>query len=353
MTRESAPGAAPAPAGATASVAWVSVRSLLRGFGKSCISVGVLILMFVAYQLWGTGFAEQRAQDRLRHQFATIGLPSRSPTTAPLTTAPPTEPPPTVGDGPTTTQTAPTPAPTGAPVPAMPAASEGAAIGLLRIPSIGVNVAVVEGVGVDDLKDGPGHYPRTPYPGQAGNAAIAGHRTTYGAPFYRLDELKTGDDLFVATKASSVPWHYKMVSAHDVDPSEVSVLNPTTDNILTLTTCTPRFTAAKRLIVVFKLIGAVDPQPSATPPDQHPTVGTLPASDTAPARPVGSLSGQGISTLPAIGWGLLCAALWFGAWLIGRGRKRRYLVYGLVLPVFLLALFFFFENFARFVPANI
>ena len=327
----------------------VSVRTLLRGFGKSCISVGVLILLFVAYQLWGTGFAEQRAQDRLRRQFATIGLPGRTPTTAP----PASEPPPTVSGSPTTAPAAPTTTSTPSPVPPASAASEGSAIGLLRIPAIGVNVAVVEGVGVDDLKDGPGHYPRTPYPGQAGNAAIAGHRTTYGAPFYRLDELKAGDDLFVATKASSVPWHYQMVSAHDVDPTEVSVLNPSTDNILTLTTCTPRFTAAKRLIVVFKLIGAVDPQPVAPPPSQSPTIGTLPAADTTPGRPVGSLSGQATSTTPAVQWGLLCAALWFGAWLIGRSRRRRYLVYGLVLPAFLVCLFFFFENFARFVPANI
>ena len=335
-------------------MAGVSVRTLLRGFGKSCISVGVLILLFVAYQLWGTGFAEQRAQDRLRRQFAAIGIPGGpAPTAAPVA-----EPPPTVSGGLTTTLTAPnltapTTTTTGAPVPPAPAASEGTAIGLLRIPAIGVNVAVVEGVGVDDLKDGPGHYPRTPYPGQAGNAAIAGHRTTYGAPFYRLDELRAGDDLYVATKASSVPWHYQMVSEHDVDPTEVSVLNPSTDNILTLTTCTPRFTAAKRLIVVFKLIGAVDPQPSAPPPSQSPSAGTIPASDTAPGRPVGSLSGQGTSTAPAIEWGLVCAALWFGAWLIGRSRRRRYFVYGLVLPVFLVSLFFFFENFARFVPANI
>ncbi|GAC1315464.1 MAG: hypothetical protein NVSMB12_11090 [Acidimicrobiales bacterium] len=310
------------------------IRTLLRWIGKSCISSGTLILLFVAYQLWGTGLAEQRAQDRLRRQFNTPVAASARP-------AAPPEPSPTVGATSTTSTTA-------AP---LPAAAEGSAIGLLRIPAIGVDVAIVEGVGVDNLKDGPGHYPKTPYPGQAGNAAIAGHRTTYGAPFYRLDELKAGDDLFVATRASPKPWHYQLVSEHDVPPTDVSVLDPSTDNILTLTTCTPRFTAQKRLIAVFKLIGAVDPHPVAAPAAAAPAVSSGPQAETVPAK-VGSLSGQGASTVPAVAWGLVCAAIWLGAWLIGR-RGRRWAVYAGATPLFLVCLFFFFENFARFVPANI
>lgn len=290
----------------------------------------MLILLFVAYQLWGTGIAEQHAQDRLRRQFDTPVAAGIHPTT--------TEPAPTVGAGPTTTST----------VAPLPAPSEGAAIGLLRIPSIGVNVAIVEGVGVENLKDGPGHYPNTPYPGQAGNAAIAGHRTTYGAPFYHLDELKPGDDLYVATRASPNPWHYQFVSEHDVSPTDVSVLDPTPDNRLTLTTCTPRFSAAKRLIAVFKLVGAVDPRPVV------PAVTSGPVSSAAlggSTQTIG-LSGKGATTRPAILWALVCAAIWLGAWLVAR-RGRRWLVYALATPVFLVCLFFFFENFARFVPANI
>ena len=312
------------------------IRTLLRWIGKSCISSGTLILHFVAYQLWGTGLAEQRAQDRLRRQFNTpVEASARPPATAPTTEASPT-----VGGPTTSTSSAP-----------LPAAEDGAAIGLLRIPSIGVDVAIVEGVGVDNLKDGPGHYPKTPYPGQAGNAAIAGHRTTYGAPFYRLDELKPGDDLYVATRASPKPWHYQLVSEHDVPPTDVSVLDPSSDNILTLTTCTPRFTAQKRLIAVFKLIGAVDPRPVATPVTAAPGVSSGPLPGAAPVR-VGSLSGQGASTVPAVAWGLVCAAVWLGAWLLGR-RGRRWAVYAGATPIFLVCLFFFFENFARFVPANI
>ena len=295
----------------------------------------MLILLFVAYQLWGTGLAEQRSQDRLRRQFNTPVAASARPAT------PSTEPSPTVSGGSTTTTTA-------AP---LPAPETGAAIGLLRIPSIGVDVAIVEGVGVDNLKEGPGHYPRTPYPGQAGNAAIAGHRTTYGAPFYRLDELKPGDDLYVATRASPKPWHYQLVSEHDVAPTDVSVLDPSPDNTLTLTTCTPRFTAQKRLIAVFKLIGAVDPRPVAAPVTPGPAVGGGALAGSEPLK-VGSLSGQGASTTPAVVWGLVCAAIWLGAWLIGR-RRHKWLVYAAATPIFLVCLFFFFENFARFVPANI
>ena len=85
--------------------------------------------------------------------------------------------------------------------PGRPAArpAEGDAIAHLRIPAIGVDKIVVEGVQVADLKRGPGHYPDSPLPGQPGNAAIAGHRTTYGAPFNRLDELEQGDEILVTT----------------------------------------------------------------------------------------------------------------------------------------------------------
>ena len=76
---------------------------------------------------------------------------------------------------------------------AVPDFAAGDVMALLQIPSIGVETYVVSGVQPADLKHGPGHYPDTPMPGQLGNSAIAGHRTTYGQPFYRLDELKPGD----------------------------------------------------------------------------------------------------------------------------------------------------------------
>ena len=77
----------------------------------------------------------------------------------------------------------------------------------IHIPKIGLDRAVVQGVGVPDLRKGPGHYPDSPMPGQLGNAAIAGHRTTYGAPFNRIDELAPGDEITIVTVVGHVPLH--------------------------------------------------------------------------------------------------------------------------------------------------
>jgi len=223
------------------------VRTVLRGLGKTCISAGCLILMFVAYQLWGTGIAEARSQRALKRQFAALTSPSTTSTSTTQTT-----------EGGTDSTAVPTSTSTTVPNP-LPPPPTGSAVAIIKIPKIGVDSAVVQGVGVSDLEKGPGHYPRTPMPGQPGNAAIAGHRTTYGAPFYRLDELHAGDDIFVSTRDGT--YDYKVMFAHAVSPSDVAVLDSTTDNRLTLTTCTPRFTATQRLVVVSQLAGPVDPRP--------------------------------------------------------------------------------------------
>jgi len=144
-----------------------------------------------------------------------------------------------------------------------------------------------------------------------------------------------------------------------VSPNDVAVLNPSSDNRLTLTTCTPRFTASKRLVVVSRLVGAVDPRPPALQ-TVRPVPATIPGDTTGTTTlppaiagvDVGSLSGQGASTAPAILWAIVCAAVWALAWVAGR-RWPRWIAYAAATPVFLLSLWFFFENFARFVPANL
>jgi sortase A len=307
---------APDPGPPVATLTGMGVRRALRGIGKTSIAAGILILLFVAYQLWGTGIAESHSQHALRKQFAA----EPSPTVTPTTTA-----------GARTD-----------PATSLPAPPVGAAVAIIKIPKIGVDAAVVQGVGEPDLQKGPGHYPSSPMPGQAGNAAIAGHRTTYGAPFYRLNELQPGDDIFISTKTSPTPWHYVVISSMAVSPNDVAVLNPTRDNRLTLTTCNPRFSASQRLVVVSKLVGAVDPTPPMILPQAQANLG---AADV-------TLSGTGASTAPAIAWGIACAAVWALAW--GAGRKwGPWWAYSVGLPVFLICLFFFFQNFARFVPANI
>ena len=75
----------------------------------------------------------------------------------------------------------------------------GQPVGLLSIPKIGILDAIVEGVGEAQLEEGPGHYPGTALPGEVGNVAIAGHRTTYAHPFYNLDALAPGDNVYILT----------------------------------------------------------------------------------------------------------------------------------------------------------
>ena len=282
---------------------------VVAAFGRALIAFGLLVLLFVAYELWGTGLAEARSQQVLRKQFAPVvqSLQSTAPTSP--TTAPP------------------------APVP-------GDAVALIRIPRIGVDKAVVEGVGVPDLKKGPGHYPGSPMPGQPGNAAIAGHRTTYGAPFYRLDDLHAGDDIEVTTRQGL--FHYRVESTRTVAPDDFAVLDPTVGAQLTLTTCTPRFSASNRLVVVASLVG--DPAPAPPPPP--------PAGTTPPTVALAGLSGGRQAAWPTALWGAAAALVALLTWLAAR-RWRRWPAYVLGAPVFLVVLFVFYENVARVLPANI
>jgi sortase A len=290
--------------------------------GRTLMTAGVVVLLFVAYQLWGTGLSEHKAQTRLKRAFAAPP--------APLGTTPP--------GAPTTTAVAPPPTPTGE------------AVALLRIPKIGVDVAVVQGVGLPDLRKGPGHYPKSPLPGESGNAAIAGHRTTYGAPFFRLDELKPGDPLLVTTRAGK--FEYEVAGSKVVSPTASEVLNPTQDNRLTLTTCNPRYSASQRLVVWAELKGkATDPPPVAAP---APTTATTIAPKGAEKDPGLGLSGTNKAVLPAMLWGWAALAVWFwGRFLGSKRRWPRLAVYGPTVPVALVLLFPFFENIARLLPANI
>ena len=291
------------------------VRKVIRGVGKTLICVGILLFLFVGYELWGTGFAERRSQHRLTAAF------QQRVTTVP--TLP--------GSDVVTSQTT------------VPPVDLGGALAMIEIPKIDVKKAVVEGVGVEDLKQGPGHYPETPMPGQHGNAAIAGHRTTYGAPFYNISELQPGDPIFVTTAAGR--FRYDVVEQKIVDPSDVWVLDPTPDDRLTLTTCNPRFSAAQRLVVVARLV---------TPPVQPPAPPPMAATPTAtPTHTLAAgLSGASTSKTPAILWGAFAAAIWVGGWLFGRAW-RRWPAYVVTAIPFLLVLFVFYENVARLLPANV
>ena len=118
----------------------------------------------------------------------------------------------------------------------------------LEIPAIDVDFVVVEGTTSSALRAGAGHYPDTPLPCEQGNVAIAGHRTTYGRPFHHLDRLKPGDDIILTTPIGRCTYKVEK-PPFIVAPTDLSVVEPTPSAALTLTTCHPKGSAAKRLIV--------------------------------------------------------------------------------------------------------
>ncbi len=287
------------------------VRKTIREIGFALMTAGVVVLLFVAYQLWGTGFAERASQSKLKNQF-------KASVTAP---AP---------DNPTL----------GAPPPALPGPPEGTAVDHLTIDKIHVDAYVVEGVTEEALKQGPGHYPGTPLPGEPGNAAIAGHRTTYGAPFFNLDQLASGDEILITNKAGKT-FHYLVFQTEIVKPTDVAVIANTPDNRLTLTTCNPRYSAANRLIVVAKLTDVpVTPPPTIAPP-------VIKAA-------VNLGTGDHSAWPPTLEYGLAFVALWVGIRLwAARRRYWKWIPFVVGIPICLIPMWFLFENAIRLVPNNI
>lgn len=223
MRTEARPGetaAAPRPPGRRR-----AIRRGLRVLGALCILAAVAISGNLAWQLWGTGFVVTRqAQAELRARLE-----------------------PKIG----------TRTPREAQDDRVRVPGEGIAI--LRIPRIDLDVVVVEGTDAASLAKGPGHYPDTAYPWQDhGRVGIAGHRTTYGAPFWSLDRLRPGDRILLATEFGT--FTYRVVRTAITPPSGILpsgrfVLDQTGQPTLVLTTCNPRFSAAQRLIVFADRVG--------------------------------------------------------------------------------------------------
>jgi sortase A len=322
---------------------------VLKRVALTLVTVGVLLLSFVAYQLWGTALYEHHAQDQLRQELqqklgsttTTTSTPSSSATTTPAST--------------TTTPAASVAPPTQAP-------KVGTPIGLLTIPRIGMSgTAIVEGTDENQLQQGPGHYQGTPFPGQAGNAAIAGHRTTYGAPFYNLNELQPGDPVTVQTSQGT--FTYDVVTSHIVPPSNTAVLDASTGPELTLTTCNPRYSAATRLVVVATLASSVLTTPATVPTTAPPTS----SSSTTPATIPKSLGGGvgeggtglgGVSTRSqvelAILWGvltLLAAVIGLIGWRRGR-RPWAWVVLAMGAPLTVAGLLVCYQHISLALPQS-
>jgi sortase A len=213
-----------------------AARWTLGLVGDLCLTVGGLLLLFLAWQLWWTDVTAGRAQAATVHElsrdFAAADQdPGRS---SPPRTDPATLPEPSVGK----------------------------AFAVLRVPRFGADWVrpVIEGTGHDVLQRGVGHYRGTAMPGAVGNFAIAGHRTTWGRPFHDIDRLRTGDLVVVETKAA---YYVYAVRSHEiVDPTDVKVIAPVPDRPgarptaawLTMTACHPKYSAAHRYVVFAQLV---------------------------------------------------------------------------------------------------
>ena len=156
----------------------------------------------------------------------------------------------------------------------------------LSIPRIGLSAVVLEGSDDHTLRAGPGHIETTPRPGESGNVAIAGHRDSFFRP---LRDVQVGDDILLDTPTSRV--HYRVSSYSVVNSSEVSVLGPTRDNVLTLVTCFPfQFigSAPDRFIVRANLVttGKLSPAQRSGPVVKRVGKGhsKVPRVDRAPRR---------------------------------------------------------------------
>ncbi|HVU61326.1 MAG TPA: class E sortase [Mycobacteriales bacterium] len=218
-------------------------RTLVRGVGQLFITGGLVILLFVVYELWWTGFTTKRDQHQLHttlQQQWQHGITLANP---PL----------------------------------------GSGIAILRIPRFGpkYDFVIVQGTSTADLEKGPGHYVDTAMPGQLGNFTVAGHRTTYLHPFYNINELRAGDPIVIETRTRWLTYTVENIPGTTakyqeiVSPDDIAVSYPVpdqpdaqatpTEKVLTFTSCNPRYSAAQR-IVIHALLTDSQPRSAGLPP---------------------------------------------------------------------------------------
>lgn len=326
---------------------------VLGAVGRGMITAGVVVLLFVVYQLWGTNLQEARAQSDLRDEFDDALEAARSG--------------PDVLDAgarddavdalPTPSTSSTLPGGLSEEVLRFYFPEDGDAVARIEIPAIGVDKIVVNGVQVADLRKGPGHYPSTAPVGTAGNTSIAGHRTTYGAPFNRIDELAPGDEIHVTGILGR--FTYRVMEANEaygdeidadtddldevgegnviVRPSATWVLGDFGDDRLTLTACHPKLSSRQRIVVAAALVDAPVPAPVLGPdprtgpvdaptiPGEDPPLGRPPVDpgvDDAVPAPAGDLDegldGDRDAVPGAVLWLVAATAVWVAAGYLGR-----------------------------------
>ena len=283
------------------------------------ITVGLLMLGFVAYQLWGTGIKTQQAQKELAREYEKL-----TEQTVPTTNTPSTTPP-------------------------LPQEIDrGDVVGRIVIPDINVNKWVVAGATMDMLERGPGLFANTSLPGQLGNSAIAGHRTSYGAPFSRVNELDPGDAITMVTPQGS--FTYEVRDTQIVPATAVEVLDTVdpTKATLTLVSCHPKWTSKERIVVLADLAESGDTPPApATPLVTNDSDAELATFEDGWFSDVGGIP-------HTLAWAALLLALWFGTkLLVRRTTTKWYLAYPIAAVPFVLGLYFFYENLSRLLPPGV
>jgi sortase A len=129
----------------------------------------------------------------------------------------------------------------------------GEPIGRIKAPSMdGLDIVVIQGTDEASLQKGPGHYTATPYPGQGGTVGIAGHRTTYLAPFRHIDSVEKGDR--IALELPYADFTYEVQKTEIVDPGDRQVVRPVGYERLVLSACHPLYSAEQRYIVFARMI---------------------------------------------------------------------------------------------------
>lgn len=376
---------------------------VLGAIGRGLITAGVVVLLFVVFQLWGTNIQEARSQDGLRGDFdqaleasqkqlasfagaetpevidteITNDEPSNLPATATTTTLP-------GGFDPAVLEYF--------------FPEDGDAMARIEMPSIGIDKIVVSGVQVADLRKGPGHYPDTALVGTEGNTSIAGHRTTYGAPFNRIDELKPGDEIHltgvlgrftyrVMDPQTAFPDDLNKLEGQGeghiiVDPGATWVLGDFGDNRVTLTACHPKLSSRQRIIVAAELVeeaveapefdpevvaaylgDPVDPSPSPGLGADETPIGDIevPLGDTAAPAPLtadldSGLNGERDAIPGAALWMLAATFFWVMAGYVGHRffeeKSRRIAVRVVALIPAGICLWYSFEMIDRALPAG-
>ncbi|GAA0034079.1 class E sortase [Brevibacterium metallidurans] len=211
------------------------IRGTIRTFGELCITAGLVLILFVVWQLWWTDIEANRDNEVLADQL-TKDWANQDPNKLP---ADPKE-----------------------PVVAEPV-EKNTAFGIFYIPRFGDDYyrTLAEGVDLEPVLNrmGVGRYPNSAMPGEVGNFSVAGHRVTYGKPFNQIAKLQPGDEIVVQTKDGFYTYTFRNFDI--ILPDAVEVLAPVPDQpeykgkdrILTLTACNPMFSARERYIAYAEL----------------------------------------------------------------------------------------------------